>query len=125
MCECFLKPGRSCGEGEIQKDTIIPWFLYHTAHRRSGNFAGTFGRIPWVGNFRTTLTNPEPSRIQGQVLHPEQHRICSVCEFARSQGFRDNFVFVGNIIQKHRQVGNAVPPPLGAANGEELRKSLI
>lgn len=49
----------------------------------------------------------------------------SVRECARSQGFPDKFKFSGNILDKHRQVGNAVPPPLGAAVGREIRKSLI
>jgi DNA (cytosine-5)-methyltransferase 1 len=31
---------------------------------------------------------------------------------------------VGNVHNKHRQVGNAVPPPLAAALGRQLRKAL-
>lgn len=45
-------------------------------------------------------------------------------ECARSQGFPDSFRFYGNILDKHRQVGNAVPPPLGTAIGQEIRKCL-
>ena len=48
----------------------------------------------------------------------------SVRECARSQGFPDTVVFVGPVSSKHRQVGNAVPPPLAAALGRELRKAL-
>jgi len=62
---------------------------------------------------------------QGRVLHPEQHRVVSVRECARSQGFPDTYRFYGNILDKHRQVGNAVPPPLAAAIGREIRKSLL
>ena len=42
--------------------------------------------------------------VQGRVLHPEQHRVVSVRECARSQGFPDTFRFFGNILDKHRQV---------------------
>ena len=42
--------------------------------------------------------------FQGRVLHPEQHRVVSVRECARSQGFPDTFRFFGNILDKHRQV---------------------
>ena len=42
--------------------------------------------------------------IQGRVLHPEQHRVVSVRECARSQGFPDTFKFFGTILDKHRQV---------------------
>jgi DNA (cytosine-5)-methyltransferase 1 len=58
------------------------------------------------------------------VLHPEQNRVVSVRECARSQGFPDHFKFYGNIMDKHRQVGNAVPPPLGKAIGLEIKKAL-
>ena len=62
--------------------------------------------------------------FKGRVLHPEQTRVVSVRECARSQGFSDNFRFYGNIQDKHRQVGNAVPPPLATAIGIEIRKSI-
>lgn len=44
------------------------------------------------------------SRPQGRVLHPEQHRVVSVRECARSQGFPDTYRLFGNILDKHRQV---------------------
>jgi site-specific DNA-cytosine methylase len=58
------------------------------------------------------------------VIHPEQHRVVSVRECARSQGFPDHFRFVGNVMDKHRQIGNAVPPPLGKAIGLEIRTAM-
>ena len=61
---------------------------------------------------------------QGRVLHPDQHRVVSVRECARSQGFPDHWEFCGNVIEKHRQVGNAVAPPMGKAIGLEIRKAL-
>ena len=42
---------------------------------------------------------------QGRVLHPEQHRLVSVRECARSQGFPDTYKFYGTALDKHRQVG--------------------
>lgn len=62
--------------------------------------------------------------FKGRVLHPVETRVVSVRECARSQGFPDSFRFYGNILDKHRQVGNAVPPPLGAAIGHEIRKCI-
>jgi site-specific DNA-cytosine methylase len=38
------------------------------------------------------------------VLHPEQHRVVSVRECARSQGFPDTYRLFGNILDRHRQV---------------------
>ncbi|EGV96211.1 DNA (cytosine-5)-methyltransferase 1 [Cricetulus griseus] len=62
---------------------------------------------------------------QGRVLHPEQHRVVSVRECARSQGFRDTYRFFGSILDRHRQVGNAVPPPLAKAIGLEIKLCML
>jgi DNA (cytosine-5)-methyltransferase 1 len=62
--------------------------------------------------------------FKGCVLHPEQPRVISVREYARSQGFSDNYQFYGSIQDKYRQIGNAVPPPLSTAIGYEIRKSI-
>ena len=48
----------------------------------------------------------------------------SVRECARSQGFPDWYRFCGTTVEKHRQIGNAVPPPMGTALGREIRKAL-
>ncbi|OAD61349.1 DNA (cytosine-5)-methyltransferase PliMCI [Eufriesea mexicana] len=121
VCSCCA--GRMCDPMARQYNTLIPWCLPHTG-RRHNHWAGLYGRLEWDGFFGTTITNPEPMGKQGRVLHPEQTRVVSVRECARSQGFPDSFRFYGNILDKHRQIGNAVPPPLGAALGLEIRKCL-
>ena len=45
-------------------------------------------------------------------------------KLAAAQGFPDSFRFYGTVQNKHRQIGNAVPPPLALALGRELRKVL-
>jgi DNA (cytosine-5)-methyltransferase 1 len=40
------------------------------------------------------------------------------------QGFPDSYEFVGNIQSKHRQIGNAVPPPLAYALGRKLKEAV-
>lgn len=45
-------------------------------------------------------------------------------ECARSQGFPDSYRFFGTVTEKYRQIGNAVPPPLAAAIGYEIRKCI-
>ena len=62
--------------------------------------------------------------LQGRILHPEQHRVISVREGARSQGFPDSFRFAGTTLDKYRQIGNAVPPTMGQAIGMEIRKAV-
>jgi site-specific DNA-cytosine methylase len=60
--------------------------------------------VSWDGYFSTTVTDPEPMGKQGRVLHPEQDRVVSVRECARSQGFPDTYMFAGSVLDKHRQV---------------------
>ncbi|XP_076247833.1 DNA methyltransferase 1a isoform X2 [Calliopsis andreniformis] len=120
---CICCTGKPCDPIDRQFNTLIPWCLPHTGNRHN-HWAGLYGRLEWDGFFSTTITNPEPMGKQGRVLHPTQTRVVSVRECARSQGFPDTFRFYGTILDKHRQVGNAVPPPLGAAIGHEIRKSI-
>lgn len=120
---CSCSTGRLCDPTDRQFNTLIPWCLPHTGNRHN-HWSGLYGRLEWDGFFSTTITNPEPMGKQGRVLHPVQNRVVSVRECARSQGFPDSFRFYGTILDKHRQVGNAVPPPLGAAIGLEIRKCI-
>ena len=48
----------------------------------------------------------------------------SVRECARSQGFPDTYKFYGSTLDKHRQIGNAVPPPMGKALGLQIRDAM-
>ncbi|KAI9215739.1 hypothetical protein POPTR_T046100v4 [Populus trichocarpa] len=102
---------------------LIPWCLPNTA-KRHNQWKGLFGRLDWEGNFPTSITDPQPMGKVGMCFHPEQDRILTVRECARSQGFPDNYQFFGNIQHKHRQIGNAVPPPLAYALGRKLKEAL-
>jgi len=57
-------------------------------------------------------------------IHPTELRTLSVREAARIQSFPDDFEFVGNQQSTYVQVGNAVPPLLGKAIGESIKKYL-
>jgi DNA (cytosine-5)-methyltransferase 1 len=50
--------------------------------------------------------------------------VITIREAAQLQSFSDDFVFEGTYIQKSHQVGNAVPPLLMKAFGEQMRKLL-
>uniref|UniRef100_A0A287CVP0 DNA (cytosine-5)-methyltransferase n=1 Tax=Ictidomys tridecemlineatus TaxID=43179 RepID=A0A287CVP0_ICTTR len=122
VCSCV--EGKACDPSARQFNTLIPWCLPHTGNRHN-HWAGLYGRLEWDGFFSTTVTNPEPMGKQGRVLHPEQHRVVSVRECARSQGFPDTYRLFGNILDRHRQVGNAVPPPLAKAIGLEIKLCML
>ncbi|KPC11927.1 Cytosine-specific methyltransferase [Pseudomonas amygdali pv. lachrymans] len=56
-------------------------------------------------------------------LHPVDARGFSVREAARIQGFPDSYIFYGSIEDQFRLVANAVPPQMGAAIGEMIKKA--
>jgi DNA (cytosine-5)-methyltransferase 1 len=58
-------------------------------------------------------------------LHPYIPRTLSVRESARIQTFPDDYVFLGPVARQFTQVGNAVPPVLGAQLGHAIYKSLL
>ncbi|PIA25051.1 hypothetical protein AQUCO_13000002v1 [Aquilegia coerulea] len=120
--------GASKTELEVKLSTgqlvdLIPWCLPNTADRHN-QWKGLFGRLDWEGNFPTSVTDPQPMGKVGMCFHPDQDRILTVRECARSQGFPDLYKFSGNIHNKHRQIGNAVPPPLAYALGRKLKEAL-
>ena len=77
------------------------------------------GRLRWEEpsvTIRTEFTKPE----KGRYLHPVHDRAISPHEGARIQGFPDHYLFVGPVTQIVKQIGNAVPIPLGRAIGQHL-----
>jgi DNA (cytosine-5)-methyltransferase 1 len=82
--------------------------------RKKSGGTDLFGRLWWdrpAFTIRTEFFKPE----KGRYLHPEQHRPITHREAARFQTFPDEFIFTGTKIQIAKQIGNAVPPVLGAA----------
>lgn len=59
-----------------------------------------------------------------QFIHPVQHRTLSIREAARVQTIPDRFRFAGEPSHRYRQIGNAVPPLLGAAVGRAVIQAL-
>lgn len=87
---------------------------------RTGS-ADVMGRLHWGRpsvTIRTEFFKPE----KGRYLHPDPavHRAITHYEAARIQGFPDTHRFVGSRTAIAKQIGNAVPIPLGAAIGQQL-----
>ena len=77
------------------------------------------GRLWWDRpsvTIRTEFFKPE----KGRYLHPEADRPITHREAARLQSFPDDFEFDGSKTEVARQIGNAVPPGLGAAIARHL-----
>jgi DNA (cytosine-5)-methyltransferase 1 len=81
--------------------------------------ADVMGRLVWEEpsvTIRTEFFKPE----KGRYLHPTEHRAITHHEAARIQGFPDDYKWVGSKTSIARQIGNAVPIPLGKAIGAHL-----
>jgi DNA (cytosine-5)-methyltransferase 1 len=77
------------------------------------------GRLHWDRpsvTIRTEFFKPE----KGRYIHPEEDRAITHYEAALLQGFDASHRFVGSRTDIARQIGNAVPIPLGTAIGKLL-----
>jgi len=85
--------------------------------------ADVMGRLHWDKpsvTIRTEFFKPE----KGRYLHPSAMRAITHLEAALLQGFPRSHRFVGSKTAIARQIGNAVPIPLGAAIGRQLAAQL-
>jgi DNA (cytosine-5)-methyltransferase 1 len=81
------------------------------------------GRLRWDKpsvTIRTEFFKPE----KGRYLHPEAPRAITHLEAAVLQGFSATHKFVGSKIAIAKQIGNAVPIPLGAAIARQISSHL-
>ena len=85
--------------------------------------ADVMGRLHWDKpsvTVRTEFFKPE----KGRYLHPSADRAITHYEAALLQGFPDEHRFIGSKTSIARQIGNAVPIPLGAAIARQLERLL-
>lgn len=143
VCNVPLRPG---ADHRDLPDELKSWGNYHPDSAASKNkfYPGRMGRLQLDKPFTACLTTVDPSGAGSQVfitasyykvkkltklqlLHPNQHRIVSLREYARVQGFSDTFVFdmSKHIKLAYRGIGNSVPVPLAEAIGKELLQVLI
>lgn len=81
------------------------------------------GRLRWDEpsvTIRTEFFKPE----KGRYLHPTENRAITLYEAALLQGFLSSHRFVGSKVSIARQIGNAVPIPLGKAIGSHILRHL-
>ncbi|MBF0688433.1 MAG: DNA cytosine methyltransferase [Cellulomonas sp.] len=86
----------------------------------SGDVMGRLRRGEPSVTVRTEFFKPE----KGRYLHPSEDRPITHLEAARLQGFPDDYVWFGSKIEIARQIGNAVPIPLGRRIAESIYRYL-
>ncbi|WP_241987802.1 DNA cytosine methyltransferase [Cryobacterium sp. TMT1-66-1] len=102
----------------LPTDLLAPCWVKHQTG--SGD---VMGRLRWNRpsvTIRTEFFKPE----KGRYLHPVADRAITHYEAALLQGFPETHKFVGSKTAIARQIGNAVPIPLGAAIASQLLKHL-
>jgi DNA (cytosine-5)-methyltransferase 1 len=77
----------------------------------SGDVMGRLRRKAPSVTIRTEFFKPE----KGRYLHPTKDRPITHYEAAALQGFPEDFLWCGSKIEIAKQIGNAVPIPLGIA----------
>ena len=85
--------------------------------------ADVMGRLSWDKpsvTIRTEFFKPE----KGRYLHPDEHRALTHLEAALIQGFPESHRWIGSKVSIARQIGNAVPIPLGQAIATHLSRAM-
>lgn len=91
-----------------------PCWLRHTTGSMD-----VMGRLYWDRpsvTIRTEFFKPE----KGRYLHPVENRAITHYEAALLQGFPETHRFIGSRTAIARQIGNAVPVPLGTAIAQQI-----
>lgn len=88
-----------------------------------GGKTGFMRRLSWDEPCPTLTT--KPNRKGTALCHPDQIRPLSVKEYARIQGFPDNWQFDGAMNLRYSQIGNAVPLVLGQVVGRVIKEHYL
>lgn len=88
------------------------------AFTSGGGKVGFYRRLSYAQPSPTVVTSPVQKATM--MCHPTKDRPLSVAEYARIQQFPDDWIFMGSMVDKYRQIGNAVPVGLAKAIGQML-----
>jgi DNA (cytosine-5)-methyltransferase 1 len=101
----------------------------HLAHLRipsmdinnPGSFPDVYGRLAW-DKPAPTVTRECSSPGNGRYTHPEQDRLLTVREMSLIQGYPADYVFLGSLSSRYRQIGDAVPPLISGMLADAVAK---
>lgn len=115
-----LKYYRLLKAGQHWRD--LPTHLHREAlggaYHAIGGRTGFYRRLAWDQPSPTIVTHPAMPATD--LAHPEQDRPLSIQEYKRLQELPDDWVIAGKLLDRYRQIGNAVPCSLGRAIGQML-----
>ena len=99
---------------ELQKEAMGKSFY------SGGGKTGFLRRLAWNKPSPTLVTHPAMPATD--LAHPDDNRPLSVAEYKRLQQFPNKWEIEGSLLDKYKQIGNAVPVGLGYAIGKHLLK---
>ena len=109
-------------DGGSRRDVADTSILLKCHQKNPRAHRDVFGRMAW-DQPGPTLTGRCTDVYCGRFIHPEQHRGVSLREAAALQTFEDSYRFFGNsILEKSRQIGNAVPVELAKRLGMAIMR---
>ncbi|KAI9797995.1 MAG: DNA methyltransferase Dim-2 [Piccolia ochrophora] len=109
-------------DDELDEERGSPWSNRH----RLMNGSKAYGRIDPNGLHPTICTAIHPAcAFTGTSLHWEQHRLVTVMEARRVQGFPDHEVLLGRPAAQWKIIGNSVCRPVALALGMSLREAWL
>lgn len=101
-----------CGKEYLPKDLL-----------GKQKFSTTWSRLEW-DNISPTIDTRFDTPSNGKNSHPFLNRAITPREAARIQSFNDDFYFYGSKVAVCKQIGNAVPPLLAKAIGQQILNEL-
>ncbi len=110
----FAKIPEKGNRFDLPDELLAPCWRKHTSG--TGDVMGRLHLDKPSVTIRTEFFKPE----KGRYLHPTEDRVITHYEAALIQGFPETYRWVGTREEIARQIGNAVPIPLGQAIGRQL-----
>lgn len=139
----YYKPANDYQKLMSYNDNII---YNHEAMKHNKNIVNRIKHVPQGGNWQDLppelynvggthsnnyrrLDPNKPSitlkhATKSMIIHPVYDRVITAREVARLQSIPDNFKIEGNKSEQHQQLANAVPPLLGFAIANEIKKNI-
>lgn len=106
-------------ENGLSKDATLEYLSTQSWDSHNSGTGDVMGRLRYGApsvTIRTEFFKPE----KGRYLHPTENRPITHFEAAKLQGFPDDFRWCGSKTEIAKQIGNAVPVPLGSRIAESI-----
>ncbi|MFL0389940.1 DNA cytosine methyltransferase [Curtobacterium sp. 179-B 9B NHS] len=110
-------------DGDVHRQAVLEYLstvAWDSHDAGSGDVMGRLRSGAPAVTIRTEFFKPE----KGRYLHPTEDRPITHFEAAKLQGFPDDFRWFGSKLEIARQIGNAVPVPLGRKIAESIYQYL-